>query len=35
MDGWMRHFCALDYAHVLTDDVTLLIMKIEVDRMNE
>jgi hypothetical protein len=21
MDGWMCHFCALDYAHVLTDDV--------------
>jgi hypothetical protein len=21
MNGWMCHFCALDYAHVLTDDV--------------
>jgi hypothetical protein len=21
MDGWMRHFCALDYTHVLKDDV--------------
>jgi hypothetical protein len=31
----MGHFCALDYDHVLTDVVMYLIMRTEVDRMNE